>query len=346
VFFFPAIRLPASRWFFVATALLYVVQWFPLAGIFLMMLGAILWPILLLNFGFIGIALEVFMKRIHWFWLVLPMLWFGGYFAFALMDHTAVARLQNEIALHNDTISFPFNVESDALILDGNRDATDLIEDYRLPVVFVKAPGKSSDNFNSARLADRSICDLIRFNPAFREAGFDMRSIRNRADRTNSLTFNQNLCVVWVPEKPAGKSMTVDKEPTEAKAGNLPVELSQLIVKSEANSQFQLLYGKARPLSWWPKPILGCGLNSGGASWDCFSEFGRDEVVLAAQKSRKYDVVPDLIADALGLEFTLPKERQTTSTPRMIELIQNSLTERGLEIDSSIFQDLENAREQ
>jgi hypothetical protein len=47
-----------SLWFLVATAGLFCLQWFPLTGVFLMLAGAPLWSIALVNLAMIGVAFE------------------------------------------------------------------------------------------------------------------------------------------------------------------------------------------------------------------------------------------------------------------------------------------------
>lgn len=310
-----------------------------------MMLGAIIWPILLINLGFTGIAFEVFIKRVHWIWLVLPLLWFGGYFAFALKDHLIVSALQGELKQHNTLIRIPFDPGLDALVMDNNKDASNLISDYRLPVVFTKLANSDANDFNAVRLADQSVCNVLRHNSFFQKAGIFTGSLGSRPKNGSYPTIDNRLCVIWLPEKPTGNVINVHRSSSDQTFQKLDIKRSSLIVRTPENGHYEILFGEAKPLVWWPKPLLFCALNSGGPSWECVSGFDRDSVVLAAQKSRKYFVVPDLLARALNLDFTMPEVRQATPNSKMIELIQSSLSRKGLQLDSSIFKGLETSRE-
>ncbi len=69
-----------SLWFFAATMLLYLLQRFPLTGVFLMIVGAAFWSILLINLGVIGIGSEAVTGKVSRLWLIVPALYFGGYY--------------------------------------------------------------------------------------------------------------------------------------------------------------------------------------------------------------------------------------------------------------------------
>jgi hypothetical protein len=79
--------MPRSLMFFVATGVVYVLQFVPGIGIILMFMGAMFWPIVWINAGFVSLAIEAWIGRISRLWLVAPIAWFGGYYAVAALSH-------------------------------------------------------------------------------------------------------------------------------------------------------------------------------------------------------------------------------------------------------------------
>ena len=49
---------PWSLWFFAITLIVYLLQRFPLTGVFLMVVGAAFWSVVLINLGVVGIGFE------------------------------------------------------------------------------------------------------------------------------------------------------------------------------------------------------------------------------------------------------------------------------------------------
>ncbi|MES0810723.1 hypothetical protein ABLO27_14670 [Roseibium sp. SCPC15] len=332
-------KYPKSLWFFAFTAFIFCLQYFPTVGVFLMMVGAILWSILLINLGFFGIATEAIMGRVHRIWIIFPILWFGGYFLFALNDHLTVSQLQTELGQANAAVAIPFDATFDELIFTNFNVAADLVEDYRVPVVFINNAGNGKTGTVAAQLAKMSLCDLVRFDPAFREAGIHIRLIRTKSKGDVRSTWDESRCILFLPLKSEPQGITVVESTSTQIEYGLPVEFSEMIITTIDNNQHALVYGKARPLSWWPKPIIGCALNSSNPSWDCFWEFSRDNVVLAAPPDRKYRVASDLIANVLGLELVTAETQQVVQSSDLKALMQSIVDEfRSTEQRSEFLQ--------
>lgn len=87
---------PWSLWFFAATLAVYLLQRFPLTGVFLMVVGAAFWSIILVNLGVIGIGAEALTGRVSRLWLLVPLLYFGGYYWLYSRDQAALAGLRAE----------------------------------------------------------------------------------------------------------------------------------------------------------------------------------------------------------------------------------------------------------
>jgi hypothetical protein len=77
---------PLSLILFVVTGVVYVLQTIPYTGIFLMFVMAPFWSVALVNVGFIGVAIEAAVGRVSRWWLIVPMVFYSAYGAFAARD--------------------------------------------------------------------------------------------------------------------------------------------------------------------------------------------------------------------------------------------------------------------
>jgi hypothetical protein len=75
--------------------------------------------------------------------------------------------------------------------------------------------------------------------------------------------------------------------------------------------QYRLLGGSASPLSRWPIPVMGCALNSGAPSWDCFHGFYRDSFTPIVSGDTRYGRDNVVLAQALGLKRVAPEQRRS-----------------------------------
>ena len=93
--------LPKSLIWFAATGAVYLLQLFPYTGIFLMFALAPFWSVILVNVGFVSLALEALARPRHILWLIAPALYFGGYAGAAYLSHAEFDRIDAELHEHN-----------------------------------------------------------------------------------------------------------------------------------------------------------------------------------------------------------------------------------------------------
>ena len=160
---------PWSLWFFVATAVVFLLQRFPPSGIILMFALAMVWSVALINLGFIGIGVEVLAGRVGRGWLILPALYFGGYYAAYAMNQATLATLRMRYAQqnHGQTLSFD-QTRQDLLLVKGKGDfhpgAFDLVRGFGVRRVF---DGNDRVHF----MGNSDACAFLRGNEVFRSAG-------------------------------------------------------------------------------------------------------------------------------------------------------------------------------
>ena len=113
---------PRSFGFFLATAIVYVLQLIPVTGVFLMFMLAMVWSVLLINAGMIGTGWEALTGRVSHWWLVLPVTFYAGYFAFAAADHLALRQLGASYDAANASVAIPFDPVRQALVFGDGAD--------------------------------------------------------------------------------------------------------------------------------------------------------------------------------------------------------------------------------
>src|SRR4051812_31911071 len=109
---------PKSLLFLVATGVVYLLQVIPVTGFFLMLVLAAFWSVLLVNAAMIGTAVEALSGRVARWWLVLPVAFYGGYFAVVAQDHATLRTLMAAYDAANARVTIPFEPARQALAFD------------------------------------------------------------------------------------------------------------------------------------------------------------------------------------------------------------------------------------
>ena len=291
---------PASLWLFAVTAILFLLQRIPFTGIFLMIVGAAFWSILLINAGMAGIAWEAFTGRVNVLWLIVPALYVGGYYLAYANDLRQFARVASDTEQFNTGKSLAFDHKRQDLLIEIPGDGLGLtnpaafIERYALDRVF------ASDG-RMFMVAAQQTCTLLRDNPMFKSALIQTYSITSRgrsAVKRNSTGF----CIVIMPGKPEKPVLRVTDKEIAPKYGRLPVRLREIVARDTASGLTATVRaGHAAPLKRFPLPVMGCALNSGRASWECFAGFLRNSFtrVLPASLNGPHEFA--VVAQILGL---------------------------------------------
>lgn len=299
---------PHSLIFFVATAGVFLLQVIPFTGVFLMFALAMFWSVLLVNAGMVGVAFEAARGNVSRWWLVLPLAFYGGYWTVAGIEHVTLQRLSASYEAANAGVATGFDPSRYALAFDSEGNGAWLTQNYALPVAY-SANKNVPEGFLSHRLVDSAVCAKVRETPALGAAfvhafGFsDDHSLRG-------LRLKQHFCDVSMPERPELPIVHVSQQTEQTYRGTLPVTQITTTITNADSSRFELLGGVAAPLSWFPKPVLGCALNSGAAKWECVVQFWRETYTPITSGKTRYDSDSRLLARALGLKPVAITDRQ------------------------------------
>jgi hypothetical protein len=255
---------PRSLLWFAATAVIFVLQLIPYTGLFLMFLMAPFWSVITVNAGFAHLAAEAYFGKIHKVWLILPIAWFAGYEAAALLSHRAAWQLDAQLKAENSRQTLNFNDIEQSLVFEQGSD-------------FLS--GAAQTIFNKY-----DVSAAYERNPNF--PGY------------SHLVYREN---VRAPEDPT-KSIVLVKGTDELISGYLlPYRRYTISLLDHGTPIRTLFAGHAHPLSWIPLPIMGCSLNSAAPSWDCVVQFWRDNIGLGGTGGYGGAAI-EVVATALGLK--------------------------------------------
>ncbi|RUW45440.1 hypothetical protein EOA32_34095 [Mesorhizobium sp. M1A.F.Ca.ET.072.01.1.1] len=303
-------RLPRSLLFFAATAIAFLLQLFPYTGVFLMVLGAPFWSVILINLGFIGVGAEAAAGKVGKGWMILPIAWFVGYAGYALGDHQILWNLKHQIATSNADVLIPFDPSRQALVFEGSISGNWLVNNYALPVVYRRSDEEGEWHYRSTRLVDRTECDRIRRDKSLRGTGISVFGFHDRDGLLGSGKFETRFCDMGQPEDPILPVALVRRSESNRIVSGLPVTDIVTTVALPDGSVFSLSGGHAAPLGWIPKLVMGCALNSAAPSWDCTAGFVRDRFTQLNDTDLRYGSDDIVLARALGLKPVAPSDRQ------------------------------------
>lgn len=337
---------PVSLIFFAATAIVLALQAIPIVGIFLMFMLAMFWSVLLINAGMIGTAIEALLGRVSRWWLVLPVAFYGGYYAIASTDHAALRNLSSNYAAANGKVAIPFNPDRHTLVFTGEGDGGSwYTQNYVLPVTFSRNKNYP-EGHRSNRMMPNEVCGIVRANPALNAARIWTVGFHD-GDAIGSRKMEKNFCDLGMPERPVLPAATVARKEERVHEGTLPVTRVTTTVMMPDGNIFTLLGGVAAPLSWLPMPVIGCGLNSGAPSWDCSAAFWRSGFTPIVPGNTRYSRDSVVLAEALGLKRVAIADRrggdETLVRAKIAEVERTTLTRQLAEIDRMVANPLDKA---
>lgn len=322
--------LPRSFIFFLVTAVVVLLQLIPVTGVFLMVVLAPFWSVVLINLGMLGTGFEAVTGRVSRKWLLLPLAWYGIYALAAVRDQATLTLLRKQVAAENAQVRVPFDPARQALVSgdDGQKpqsiEVNWFIQNYALPVVYTSTPaGKSSPaRYQAARLIAGADCGRIRDIPGANGAGIYAFGFQDDVPGQSG-TSGKGFCVLRQPEAPVLPQMRVTVSEHHERVSGLPTVQTVTSIAAPDGTSYRLRGGRAAPLRWFPMLAIGCGLNSAEARWECGGGFLRADFTPLVDKGVKYRGGSLALAEALGLRRVAPGERQGAPSELVTALIEN-----------------------
>ncbi|MBO9560914.1 MAG: MerC domain-containing protein [Caulobacter sp.] len=203
---------------------------------------------ILLNVALLGVAWDATHRRLPKVLLVLPALFYGGYFIAAGFAWLDFYRWKAEIERRNAAFDVSFDPSRDALY-DVDKDTGAgawLLENYRIRTAFAKW-----DRFDGrdaqALLGPKEFCDV---------------PIPNRVDIP---AYGKDSCVVYFPASPPTAAVRLSADTRLKERGMIRSRLVSLSVARPGQAARTLTTAMVSLPGLIPLPVFGCG-PSGGCS--------------------------------------------------------------------------------
>jgi len=295
------LRRSLSFWLLSAFIIVWLLQVFPGTGIFLMLVGAAVWNGFLLLAFMIMLFIEALVGRVPRWMALIPILFFGGYYTLYFHQASQISNREYGLQKTNPTKIYNFNADQEHLVTAHSRH---LVSVYRIPVAYEKNKNYAEGHL-SYRIVTKESCDSI---PKDSESRI-YKSIVNyrekpRAGRSfGRLRSHKGLCLLRMPEKPTKNIVSVEIKDQQIWKKKSSIE--EGIYTLSKNSQILGEYRTASVQRYgnFPIPIVGCFLNSGAASWDCFYGFRKSLYRLKTNPANlAQDIKVNPVALMLGIE--------------------------------------------
>lgn len=316
-------KWPVSLWGIWAVAIVVIFQWIPVFGILPMLLTATGWTVVAINGSMIGVACEAYTGRVSRYWIVLPFVFYGGYWTVAITDHIALTRMTARNDAANAEVITGFDPTRQVLVFAQNNGTQWIVQNFVLPVAYV-VNTRYPEGYEAYRTADRDICTKVRESAVLQAAGVRI-SYLHEADpvlhRKAGIDDYKYPCGLVMPEeKPDLPTLAITQERSEDFEMTLPVNRLETIITMPDGQSLRLRDDFATPLRWVPMPIAGCFLNSEDAKMDCGISFLREAPRTASTKKGRRDWI--VLARALGLEPTTDRDRPASDNNVILEKIK------------------------
>ena len=298
----PKLRHLLSFRIFCAFIITWILQVIPITGIFLMMVGASFFCGLLLLAFMIVIFIEALVGRVPRWMLLVPIIFFGGYYGLYFQQAGKIASREIELQKSNPTKIYNFDTGQEDLV---TADGRHLVSAFRIPVVYVKNKN-NAEGYLSYRIVTKEHCNSI---PEDSEARISKGAVnyreKPRAGRSfGRLRSRKGLCLLRMPEKPTKNIIVVETKGQQIWKRKSSIEEGsyKLLKNNKVLGEYRT--ASVQRYRNFPIPIIGCFLNSGAPSWDCSYGFRKS---LYHLKTNPMSIAPDIKINPVILMLGIAK---------------------------------------
>jgi len=313
-------KIPYSLTSILGAVFLYLIQTIPVMGTWLLLAFAPLWSVAMVNGAFVGVAIEVFTKRVSRWWLLLPSLWFGAYTAYAAFERYEIFQVGRQLEVANATVRVPFHTATQDLVFskdDGDPDW--LVGNYNLPVAYVSNTGREEADHWSVRIVSKNVCEKVEAELPFQTSSTLVSGVVDDAEGQYTGNLDMKFCYLRRPEDPRKQVIKIERISSERKIGLIPATFTTTILTTPDNHHWVIKGGHALPLTWFPMPVMGCvGEWTNDDSQRCGIGFFRTRMAPINPKGSQFrsDIVA--LAQALGLR-RIAASRRTAADPSFLD---------------------------
>lgn len=336
-------RPPFSLLCFAAAGILLLPQLVPGVGFLLAFLGIPILTGLAINCGFLALGIEALAsQRISRFWLLGPLLWFGGYAVYVAKQHQEIEQKREDIARHNAGVVIPFDPSRTSLVFSpyGMNDVAALVSNYSLPIGYVNEGMRQSTRYRSWRLAPIELCAEIRRDRRLGQLGILAAGLADRARDIAQGPSPQDarFCVLELPEGPPLPVVTIRSRELTLTAWANTIDITSRDITMPDGQHHEVRAGRARRLPWWPSPFIAC-ISATNSQSDCRVEFTGGTTVSLTNSEQDHRNIQG-IAQALGLTPIAQADRRADDSEilraRINTIVQQILMADTIRLDRVI----------
>ena len=308
---------PRSLGIFLATGVVMLLQMIPMVGFFLVLIAAApLWSVALINAGMVGVAYEALARRVARAWLLMPLAFYGGYYAFVLSDHITLSMLGNEVAVSNAAARMAFDPQKAVVVAKSKSGDVAvsswlnwLVRNFNLPVFYTRSTDDPEAGL-ATRMIDAATCAKVRKSRSLVGAGVRLFGFQDEIAGSSDTRSEKQFCMITQPERPTLPEYIVMRSAESERIGSLRVDFTVITVAAPDGHSVQVRGGRTAPLRWFPMPVMGCFLNSSSPSWECDAGFLRADGRPLNDAGAQGHSEALALADALGLTPVSPENRR------------------------------------
>ncbi|MBL4803899.1 MAG: hypothetical protein JKY71_03455 [Alphaproteobacteria bacterium] len=266
-----------------AFVILMLLSWFPVTGIFLLIVAGPIWIGFMVHIIAVALVVDVLRGRLPRIFLLAAIgpyfLYYGSY----VLEGMRIENLRVEYAADNPNMIAQYDPSAHALVT-----TIPFVSEYDVPVTFGSRPHEP-EGYMSKRLATGEYCQTL-------------KEIKGRTIVASSYRNPlPNACIFMSPEKPQKPMLQIQIEKEATDNRKLHVTAYSFILDGQPINEYRaMFYARLRIL---PLFVSGCWLNSGRPSWECEFGFARKKIELDVYpgKNPMMDGEKGLVALLLGI---------------------------------------------
>lgn len=270
----------------------------PYTGVFLMMLGAPFWSVLLINTTLVLLAVDAWRRTVPRWVLAVPVALYGAYFVAYSVSYVEYLQLDRQIAQANAVGTIAYDPAQHDILIDYGPEppkripsiAHVMTSKFNLLAAYEVDPRKTPAS-SVHKLSGRAQCDSLRAT-AGTVSGFHVDDV-----------FIKNACIASLDEVPRRATVVLRPEPDVYIYGwVMKAAVKPLGITDPSGSRKRVAAGTAQVLSPLPSPIIGCTLISSKPAWECFAYFERTRRSVGGDHSPLHDGRSEAAARALEID--------------------------------------------
>jgi hypothetical protein len=304
-------------------AVAFLLQWFPISGIFLMIFGGLLIIGALVHIMLLHLALAAITGLIGRAWLALPIAYYAGGYYLHLLSVQEVTTTAAAIETANKEQAF--RADRPFTYLSTGVESLELLQRFKIDAAYSREASQDGREYGAYSYAKGADCD--KGSAGFYYANRYTQPFLWRRDLFPSYTGADKTrqCILLQTVKEADPGYEIRDALDRDKPA--PLLYRQFIVKWTAlDARTNKVVATVKVGSMTPLPMVqfivaGCWLNDGAPSWDCGASFmwGSDMIAVGYKKrtdhGNPFTPVVDVetsqaaaLGHALGLEPRSPTD--------------------------------------